>query len=225
MDQPKVIFTKRELRQLLFLIVFGLFIIVFQVFQFVNTRNAQNAYQSVIDKKNKLIISVNSILLESSVLQRSLLNLNMAMSVDSVEAVTMNQRISDSEKKIEDHIANIKSVTEMDSKDLAIFLDKLKDDYVVYKANFQYFLKIIKDDNKEVISDFRKSELRNSLDAFQKSQMNFFELLIKHENLEFENVSKRTNNLGWKYLLAGNAVLFIILVLLSYILLTERKNS
>ncbi len=219
---PEVIFTKREVKQIVYLIIFGIAIIIFQVFQFINTKNVNDQYQEIVSSKNKLLVSVNSILLKSSVLQRALLNLSMTNTPSEVD--NLNKRITDSEVVIENEINYIKQDTLLDNKTISVFFDGLKKDYGTYKTNFKMFLQLLKDENEVKIDSFRKKELRNALEAFQKTQQEFLELLIKIENDEMESVSKATNKTGWKLLIAGNAVLFIILIFLIYVLYTERKN-
>lgn len=223
LEPPKVIFTKREIRQIIYLVLFGIVIIISQIFQFINTKNVNERYYAIVNNNNKLIVSINSILLESSILQRSLLNLNMAK--DSSEVEFLNKRISDSETGIEKAINEIKADTLVDNKSVSVFFDKLKSDYGIYKANFQIFLQMLKDNDEPKIDSFRKKELRNTLDAFQKTQQEFLELLIKIENNEIKSVSSATNKTGWKLLIAGNGILFLILLFLIYILYTEREKS
>lgn len=206
----------------MYLLAFGVFIIFFQVFQFVNTKNLTDSYYKIISDKNRLIVSINSILLESSTLQRSLLTLNL--STDSLERVKMNQRITESEKKIEQMIHVIKADSTID-KEVSVFFERLKIDYIVYKGNFQIFLKIIEGNDKSEIDSFRKKELREALDAFQKSQTEFLELLIKIENRQMKCISKKSNRTGWILLLTGNGILFVILMFMVYILYTERKKT
>jgi hypothetical protein len=223
MQPVKVTFTTREKTQLKFLIGFGFFILIFQVFQFINTRRANENYLEMIKGRDKLIVSVHSILLESSTLQRSLLSLDLAN--DTAEVNKMDQRISNSEQKIEELIGLISADTAVNHKEVSLLLTKLMDDYFAYKSTFRNFIKILEGNNETLIEGYRKKELRHALELFQRSQTEFLQMLLKIEKIQVGNVSEKTNKTGLILLITGNIVLLLILLLMVYILFTESKNS
>lgn len=222
-ETPK--FTKKEFKQIKYFVYFALFIVIFQAFQYVITKRTTKKYEELFSKITELIILANSVSTENSTIHRSLLNITLTS--DSAEVKTFREKLTNSQIKIQDHIALIgKKINEYELYSFdktKLFIDlKLAESY--YRKNYTVYLSELKIMDQEETLSFRKNNLRPLLESFQKKHSLFLVKIFTDQQFLIEEIADDAGETSFTLLIIGNFFLVIIILLLVYIILTERKK-
>lgn len=218
-------FTKSEFKQIKYFVYFAIFIIVFQTFQYVITKNTTKKYRDLFSKTTELVILTNAISLENSNIHRAIINITF--SSDSLDVKKFRAMLNASEKKTQEKIDCIKEkiiTTDVyNFERIKLFID-LKLSEQKYKAKYSIYLKQLMSMNENNALIFRRDILRPLLEAFQRSQYLFLIKIFNDQQTLAEDIATDAGNTGFALLIAGNFLLVIIILFLVYILFTERKK-
>ncbi len=220
-DGPR--FTRKEFNQIRYLFYFAVFIILFQVFQYITTKNALEKYKILFSHVREMVILTNSVSLETSTIHRAILNLSF--SSDSSDVVLFRKKLADSEIKIENKIAIIenKIITyDLYSFEKTLLFENLKLAKKQYTEGYGNYFTLLSDSSKAV--NFRRKILRPALDEFQRHQFLFIERFFVDQKILIDSIAEDSDKTGFRLLITGNILLGLVVIVIFYILLSERKR-
>ncbi|MDX2172310.1 MAG: hypothetical protein SFY56_04275 [Bacteroidota bacterium] len=217
-EEPK--FTKRELNQSKWIIAFGIFIVTFQLLQYINSKKSSNKFEKLFENNSKIQGYVSEIYSAGTSIQRY--NLNLFLSEGEKERnKIINARVI-SEHNVEKAINKIQLIINEfnGASSLEPYLEfvKLKHNWIEYKSAYNK----LKIEDPSRFADYRKNVLRPKYEYFLKSTNSLFNVNIKNQGELTQNISRDTEKKGFYLLIFGNIVLVIILVFLGYIIYFEH---
>ncbi|MGZ3883942.1 MAG: hypothetical protein ACXVP0_09940 [Bacteroidia bacterium] len=222
MEHPEIVrLSKSDIKKIKYFVFFASIILLSQIFQFINARRTNNKFNTILAAENRFIIAMNTISLNSSTIHRSLLTL--AISDDPKEIEVMNKQIHQAERNTNETINALEKNSSFLPGDSIVF-GQLRGAGKLYSENSLSFLELLKTKNKQAIDSFRVTVLRSSLESYLHLQNDVIQRITNHYVTESENISQSTTKTGWILLLAGNAVLLLVLVFLIYLLFTPNAD-
>lgn len=219
-NEPR--FTKRELKQAIWLVIFGSFIITFQLLQYLNSKKSNTKYKALFQSTTNIQAFINEVYVEGTSIQRYNLNLFLSISQDEKTKV-LNTRVA-SEKNIEKAIYKMQqSLSKNKKTSLESYLHffELKHSWIKYKATYQKF-NLNDFDNKDY---YRKHILRPTYEIFLNSISTFFYSSVQNQSNLTLNISTEMEKKSLYLLIFGNIVLVVLILLLSYIIYTESSKE
>ena len=218
-------FTRKEYNQIKFFVAFGIFIIAFQFLQYITAKQAAAKYKNLFYKTAEIQRCINKIHAESATIQR--FNLNLALADEKPERKKIRSNITISERKIDSLISisenKVINFSLTNNKPIVAFY-KQKIHWINYKKISHAFSKLICSKNKPQITFYRTTILRKSFNGLQKELDLLFMEVFENQNSLAQEISHHTETSSFYLLFVGNAVLFILIVFLIYIIFSERKN-
>lgn len=218
-ENDEVIFNRKDKIVSVFFILFALMILTAQILQFGHTQKIDKQYSQIISSKNKVIQATHSILLQSSLIQRSLFNLTMY--IDSAQQATVKTRLANAIKKNQSDLDVLKTSFSDTSKDEKELVDKILAANQTYqKAKDDYLLLLLENKKtKEELLDYRVKNLRPALDLYQGLQQDLLTMLINDFERQNNEITENNNKTSWTYLLMGiSPYIFIMIALLYFVL-------
>jgi hypothetical protein len=225
MDEEAPRFTKTEFRQIKYLLYFVVFIILFQVFQYITTKRATHKYEKLFRQATEIVVLTNSISFETANIHRSVLNLSFT--TDSSEVRKFTGVLMESDKKISVTISEIEDkIIQYDlysfEKTLSFVSLKLANDH--YKIKYQDYLAILKRVSGEKQLEYRRKILRPALEVFQERQKVFLLDVFSDQQKAAESIAEEADRIGFNLLIGGNILLLLVAIILVYIIFSERKK-
>jgi hypothetical protein len=218
-------FTKTEFKQINYLLYFVIFIILFQVFQYVTTRTATKRYKELFRQATEIVKLTNSVSFETANIHRSVLNLSFTS--DSAEVKKFRESLNNSEDKIASTIQLIGSkIVEANlySFEKTLSFATLKVANKKYRLRYQKYLAMLKNVSGEDKLYYRRTVLRPALESFQERQDNFLLKVFSDQQKVADSIANQADRTGFNLLIGGNILLFAIALILVYIIVSERKK-
>jgi hypothetical protein len=225
MDSEITKFTKNEFKQIKYILYFGVFIVVFQAFQYIITKQTTQKYRDLFSETTQLAILANSVSTQNSTIHRSLLNITF--SSDSAELKIFHRKLNNAEEKISNELSLIeKKISKYNVysfEKTKLFVD-LKFTEQKYNIKYKIYLGSLKTTSREDALLYRKNVLRPLLESFQIKQYLFLIRMFTDQQLLTEKISKDAGQISFLLLVSGNFLLVIVILFLIYIVFTERKK-
>lgn len=225
MNEEAPRFTKTEFRQIKYLLYFVVFIILFQVFQYITTKRAIHKYRELFTQATEIVVLTNSISFETANIHRSVLNLSFTS--DSSEVRKFTQGLLNSDEKISRNISTIEDKIikyELYSFEKTLSFANLKVANSHYKRKYQKYLDMLKTVSGENQLYYRRKILRPALERFQERQNAFLLNVFSDQQKAAEDIAEEADKTGFNLLIGGNILLILVAVILVYIILSERKK-
>ncbi len=216
-------FTRKEFSQIKYLLYFAIFIILFQVFQYITTKKATRKYRTLFLEVSEMVILTNSVSFETSSIHRAVLNLSF--STDSTDLEKFRQNVIDSETEIDANIATIekKIITyNLYSLEKTLLFVNLKHAREKHEKNYKDYLTLLNDSTKAFY--FKKKILRPALESFQRHQLLFIKRIFVDQRILIDAIADDADKTGFRLLITGNVLLGLAVIIIIYILLSERKK-
>ncbi|MES2133781.1 MAG: hypothetical protein V4506_15630 [Bacteroidota bacterium] len=218
-------FTKTEFRQIRYLLYFVVFIILFQVFQYVTTKQATKKYRELFSQVTEIFVLTNSVSFETAAIHRSVLNLSFAS--DSSEIKKFSNSLINAEKKTKTDIAlieqKISDYNLYSFEKTALFINlKLANEQ--YKKRYEKYLPLLSTGSESEKLYYRRKILRPALESLQESQNSFLLKVFSDQRKAAEGIATQADKMGFNLLIGGNVLLAIVVIILVYIILSERKK-
>ncbi len=218
-------FTKTEFKQINYLLYFVLFIILFQVFQYITTRTATRKYKELFRQATEIVKLTNSVSFETANIHRSVLNLSFT--VDSAEVKKFRHSLNRSEDTIASKIELIgNKIIESNfySFEKTMSFAALKVANKTYELRYKKYLDMLRDFSGDDKLYYRRTVLRPALESFQERQDNFLLKVFSDQQKVADSIADDADRTGFNLLIGGNILLLAIALILVYIIVSERKK-
>lgn len=218
-------FTKTEFRQIKYILYFVVFIVIFQVFQYVTTKRATHRYREHFGQATEIVILTNSVAFEIANIHRAILNLSFT--ADSSEVRQFRDKLSRSEKVLDEKMALIEDKIvshNLYTQEKTLFFAELKQATEVYHRKYRRYLSMLQTASTEGQLNFRRNVLRPALESCQERQDAFIVRVFSDERRSVERIASEADHTAFNLLIGGNILLIIVALLLAYIIFTERKQ-
>lgn len=218
-------FTKTEFRQIKYLLYFVVFIILFQVLQYITTKQAIKKYRKLFSQVTEIVVLTNSVSFETATIHRSVLNLSFAS--DSSEIKKFNDILLATEEKTKTDIALIEqkiSDYHLYSFEKTASFINVKVANEQYKKRYENYLPLLNTSSESERLYYRRKILRPALESLQQSQNSFLLKVFSDQQKAAEGIATQADKMGFNLLIGGNILLALIVVILVYIILSERKK-
>jgi hypothetical protein len=219
-NEPR--FTKRELKQAIWLVIFGSFIITFQLLQYLNSKKSNTKFKELFQNTTNMQEFINDVYVDGTSIQRYNLNLFLSTSQDERNKIIDTRVIS--EKNVEKAIYKMQQSLSKNKKiplESYLHFFRLKHSWVKYKAAY-HELKLNNFDSKDY---YRKNILRPTYEIFLNSISTFFYSSVQNQSNLTLHISKEMEKKSLYLLIFGNIVLLVLILLLCYVIYTESRKE
>jgi len=203
------------------LLVFSLVLLGSLLYNYKYVKDINKNYNDIVSKESKEFQAFESITLESSAIQRALLNIAI---VAPPEYNFWQTTIDQSQAKIDKQFNNLQQLA--DSPDEKAAISKLSDSYLNYKKDYSRLDVLLLAENfKGTNQDEKIKELGTTYDSYmkqQESQLAFFRQRAEDKSTDIRTSSNRTltvllvvGTLPYTLLACFLVVSFIVLMLLG----------
>jgi hypothetical protein len=206
----------------IFLLAF-IILLAFQAVQFINTRRIDRQHSELMVTKTRSLEALQNLLIQTSTIQRKLLNLALADS--ETERQELMVIIEEAEKSNNESLQTLTTGIIGHGPALAdesAALLKARDGYARSAAEFR---SLILSGQREAALEFRNVRLRTDYEAYQGAQQ---QLLVATTNDligQTDRISRYTATSGWVLFFLGLAPFIYAITKLVYLMILIRFKS
>lgn len=198
----------------IFLLAFVL-LLAFQALQFANTRKIDKKHSELVMAKNQSLESMQDLLIQSSTIQRKLLNL--ALTEDEAEIAELEKIIAQAE------VSNDKSLGILEATGFGINpngrseMKRLKEASAMYREIYVAYMAMIRRGNREAALEFRNTGLRPAYESYQDMQQQMLVSFTDDLVRQSHRVSNYAVTSGWILFFLGLAPFIYAIAKLIYL--------
>ena len=191
--------------------------------QFSNTKIIDEKNQEFIREKNIILEASESALIHSSAIQRSLLNLSLDSKVEDPSIIKKNLLKATINNEIDMFTILRTSSSNFNFKDS--LLAKMKKTNSVYKANCITFIRLLKNNDREIAARYRIDSLRPALGLYQELQKKLLLQITSESANESNRINSYKSISGWGLFIVGTFPYLFILYFLGNMILKRSGCS